>query len=188
MLDVGAGAAPWSIALAAADPTARVTALDLPEVLRTTRETVEAAGLAARFQFPDGDMFTADLPQAAYGVIILGNVCHLFSADANRVLLQRLRPALRDGGTLAIVDALPSDDPEQRRSLSLYSLGLRMRTSAGAVHPLEAYATWTREAGYGEVTDISLSQTPPLALLTCASISKRALLHSGEGRPRPAPK
>ncbi|MGH3814889.1 MAG: methyltransferase [Pseudonocardiaceae bacterium] len=169
VLDVGAGAAPWSIALALSDPTARVTALDLPDVLRTTRRTVEAAGLAAQFEFRAGDMFTADLPQAAYGMILLGNVCHLFSPNTNRALLQRLRPALRPGGTLAIVDALPSEDPEECRSLSLYAIGLRLRTSAGAVHPLDAYATWTRDAGYSEVRVSSLSRTPPLALLTCTA-------------------
>lgn len=174
VLDVGAGAAPWSIAVAEADPTARVTALDLPDVLRTTRQTVEAAGLAAQFQFRAGDMFTADLPQAAYDVIILANVCHLFSPDANRALLQRLRPALRDNGTLAIVDALPSEDPGEHRSLRLYFLGLRLRTSAGAVYPLQAYATWIRKAGYGELRAASLSREPPLALLTSTAPPYRA--------------
>jgi SAM-dependent methyltransferase len=166
VLDVGAGAAPWSIALAQANPSARVTALDLADVLPTTRQAVEAAGLTTRFQYHVGDMFTADLPTAAYDLILLGNVCHLFSPQANRALLQRLRPVLRGGATLAIVDALPSEDPEERRSLSLYALGLRMRTSAGAVYPLDAYTSWLREAGHGEVTAIALSRTPPLALLT----------------------
>ena len=170
VLDVGAGAAPWSIALAHADPTARVTALDLPAVLRTTRRVVEVAGLATQFQFRAGDMFTAELPEATYDVIILGNVCHLFSPDTNRVLLQRLRPALSVRGTLAIVDALPSEDPEEHRSLSLYSLGLRMRTAAGAVYPLDAYTTWAREAGYGAVRAISLSRTPSLALMSCVRL------------------
>ncbi len=169
ILDVGAGAAPWSIALTLANPTVRVTALDLPDVLRTTRRTVEAAGLAAQFRFLAGDMFTAELPPAAYELILLGNICHLFDQNGNRALLQRLRPALSPGGVLAIVDALPSDDPEEVRSLRLYSLGLRMRTSAGAVYPLDSYATWTRETGYGELTAISLSRTPPLALLTCTN-------------------
>lgn len=173
VLDVGAGAAPWSMALAAANPSTRVTALDLPDVLRTTHRAVEAAGLAAQFRFRACDMFTADLPQAAYDLVLLGNICHLFDQDTNRALLTRLRPALRDGGTLAIADALPSDDPEQRRSLSLYALSLRMRTSAGAVYPLEAYASWAREAGYGEVTATPLSRTPPLALLTCTAPVRR---------------
>lgn len=172
VLDVGAGAAPWSIALAAADPAARITTLDLPAVLPTTRRAVEAAGLTTQFQFHADDMFTADLPAAAYDLLILGNVCHLFSPDANRALLQRLRPALRDAGTLAIVDALPSEDPEQGRSLALYALGLRMRTSTGAVYPLDVYTSWTREAGFGELRVRSLSPVPPLALLTCTAADR----------------
>ncbi|MGH4010524.1 MAG: methyltransferase [Pseudonocardiaceae bacterium] len=115
-------------------------------------------------------MFIADLPQAAYDLIILGNVCHLFSQNANRALMRRLRPALRPGATLAIIDALPSEDPEERRSLCLYALGLRLRTSAGAVHPLEAYATWTRKAGYSKVRAIALTRTPSLVLLTCTAL------------------
>lgn len=107
VLDVGAGAAPWSIALALADPTARVTALDLPEVLCTTRATVEA---------------------------------------------ERLPPVQ------------PGPEPG-----SAASLGLRMRTSAGAVHSLQAYTTWTRDAGYGEIRATSLSRKPPLALITCTA-------------------
>jgi SAM-dependent methyltransferase len=144
-----------------------VTAVDLPEVLGTTRRAVEAAGLTARFRFRAGDMFTAELSDAAFDMIILGNICHLFGPDTNRALLRRLRPALRPAGTLAIVDALPSGDPAQRQFLSLYSLGLRMRTSAGAVHPLETYTTWTQDCGYTDLSATPLSQAPPLALLTC---------------------
>jgi SAM-dependent methyltransferase len=169
VLDVGAGAAPWSIAIARADTAVRVTALDVPDVLRGTRRAVEAAGLASRFRFHGGDMFTADLPAAAYDLVLLGNVCHLFGPDANRALLRRLRPALRPGGTLAIVDALPAEDPAQRWYLGLYALGLRLRTSEGAVYPLEGYAVWTREAGYGELSAVALSQRPALALLTCTT-------------------
>lgn len=144
-----------------------MTAVDLPEVLGTTRRAVEAAGLTARFRFRAGDMFTAELSDAAFDMIILGNICHLFGPDTNRALLRRLRPALRPAGTLAIVDALPSGDPAQRQFLSLYSLGLRMRTSAGAVHPLETYTTWTQDCGYTDLSATPLSQAPPLALLTC---------------------
>src|SRR5262249_25282997 len=37
VLDVGAGAAPWSLALAARQPDCQVTAVDLPAVLPSTR-------------------------------------------------------------------------------------------------------------------------------------------------------
>jgi SAM-dependent methyltransferase len=169
VLDVGAGAAPWSIALARTDARVQVTAVDVPDVLCSTRRAVEAAGLTGRFRFSAGDMFTVDLPAAAYDLILLGNVCHLFGPDANRALLRRLRPALRPGGTLAIVDALPAEDPAQRWYLGLYALGLRLRTAAGAVYPLERYASWTQEAGYRDLSAVSLSEQPALALLTCTA-------------------
>ncbi len=48
VLDVGAGAAPWSLALAARDPGCTVTAVELPAVMPSTRSAVRAAGLEAQ--------------------------------------------------------------------------------------------------------------------------------------------
>lgn len=49
VLDVGAGTAPWSLALARRAPGCHVTALDLPAVLPATRAAVDAAGCSDRF-------------------------------------------------------------------------------------------------------------------------------------------
>jgi ubiquinone/menaquinone biosynthesis C-methylase UbiE len=167
VLDVGAGAAPWSIAVARYSPGVRVTALDLPAVIASTRRAVHAADLGDRFDYLPADMFTCKLPDAAYDLVLLGNICHLFDETHNRALLQRLRPALRPGGLLAIIDVLASPDPAAQRSISLYALGLRLRTSRGAVHPLAAYQTWTSNAGFGPVQVEQLSCAPPLYLLAC---------------------
>jgi SAM-dependent methyltransferase len=167
VLDVGAGAAPWSIAVAARHPESRVTALDVPDVLPVTRAAVAEAGLAGRFDYLAGDVFTLPLAPGAYDLIVLGNVCHLFDADTNRRLLARLRPALGPTGTLAIVDALPSDDREDHEWLSLYGLGLRMRTRSGAVYPPAAYRDWTASAGYGPLSTVRVGGLPPLNLLRC---------------------
>ncbi|GAB2861213.1 hypothetical protein GCM10027176_74150 [Actinoallomurus bryophytorum] len=166
VLDVGAGAAPWSLALAHRLPRCRFTALDLPAVLATTRTTVEAAGHATRFTFLAADMFTADLPTAAYDLVIVGNVCHLFDPSANRRLLARLTRTLRPGGTLAILDILPDSRGTDRRWLALYALGLHARTTSGQVHPYAAYQEWLAEAFLVSVRRHDLPTTPPLTLLT----------------------
>jgi methylase of polypeptide subunit release factors len=70
VLDVGAGAAPWSIALALADPAATVTALDLPSVLPVTRAEVQAAGLANRFTFSPADILTSPIEPGGYDLIL----------------------------------------------------------------------------------------------------------------------
>jgi ubiquinone/menaquinone biosynthesis C-methylase UbiE len=167
VLDVGAGAAPWSIALATHSPAVRVTALDLSAVIATTRRTVEAADLGDRFEYLPADMFTCTLPPAAYDIVLLANICHLFDEPRNRALMHRLRPTVRPGGVLAIIDVLTSPDPAAQRWISLYALGLRLRTSQGTVHPLEAYQAWTSNAGFGPLQVEPLSATPSLCLLAC---------------------
>jgi ubiquinone/menaquinone biosynthesis C-methylase UbiE len=165
VLDVGAGAAPWSIALATADPSCHVTALDLPEVLAVTRQAVANASLQARFRFLPGDMLTAPL-EPRFDLVVLGNICHLFDAAANQTLLRRLSRALRPGGAVAIVDILPAQDPQARRSVSLYALGLLGRTASGGVHGEDAYRTWLAEAGFGSTTVRRTGDHPPMSLIT----------------------
>ena len=102
--------------------------------------------------------------------MLLGNICHLFDETHNRALLRRLRPAVRPGGLLAIIDVLAPRAPVVQRSISLYTLGLRLRTSRGTVHPLAAYEAWTSDAGFGPVQVEPLSATPPLSLLACRKL------------------
>lgn len=165
VLDVGAGAAPWSIALAQATP-ARVTCLDVPEVLLRTQAQVEAAGLSDRFDYRGGDVFETDLLGGEYDLVLLGNLCHLFDAARNGALLRHLRPALRPGGTLAIIDVLPSDDPQARARISLYELGLLLRSERGRVYRTEDYGAWAAAAGFGGVRAQRLEGPFDLGLVT----------------------
>jgi len=163
ILDIGAGAAPWSIAIA--NEHTHVTALDLPAILPVTRAAVTEAGLATRFSYLAGDVFTTDLPAAAYDLALIGNLCHLFSPELNRSLLGKLRHCVRPGGRIAIVDVLPTTDPLRQLTISRYELGLLLRTSAGRVYPLTAYLTWSAEAGFPGLTPFPLPSDPPMSLL-----------------------
>ncbi len=169
VLDVGAGAAPWSLALAACDPACRICALDLPAVLPTTRRAVEAAGVAAQFDYLSGDLFNIDWGDSAYDLVIAGNLCHLFGEAANQRLLGLAFGALRPGGKLVIVDALPDEQMNGPRPVALYALDLMLRTEAGRVYPFSTYTGWLHAAGYEAVERIDLAGIPLLSLV----ISKR---------------
>src|SRR6266699_1519787 len=138
VLDLGAGAAPWSLALAARNPDMRVTAVDMPAVLVVTRQVVATSGYATQFDYLSGDLFTLDLGRSTYDLAIMGNLCHLFDEATNRRLLGRLFDALV----------------------------LLLRTSRGQVNPFSTYVGWLRDVGYEAVERIDLSPTPPISLIT----------------------
>jgi pyruvate,water dikinase len=150
VLDVGAGAAPWSLALCRLHADINVTALDLPDVLAVTRHAAQAAGIADRFGYLPGSVFDLELPNRTYDLVLVGNLCHLFGPRDNQRLLASLAPALVPGGTLAILDGLADDAPTFRSAC--YRLSLALRTAEGDLHPLAAYREWLRAAGLGHVT------------------------------------
>ena len=166
VLDLGAGAAPWSLALAARNRDIRVTAVDVPAVLEVTRQVVATSGYDLQFDYLCGDLFTVDLGHSAYDLAIAGNLCHLFDEATNRRLLGRLFDALRPGGMVAILDALPNERLDGPRSVTLYALGLLLRTNRGQVYPFSTYTGWLRDVGYEAVERIDLSPTPPISLIT----------------------
>jgi ubiquinone/menaquinone biosynthesis C-methylase UbiE len=166
ILDVGAGAAQWSLALARLDPRCRVTALDLAPVLAVTRRAVTEAGFPDQFEYVSGDAFEVSPPNATYDLALLGNLCHLFDGPANRRLFRRLRPAIQDGGRIAVIDVLPAHDPDVRRSVQLYAAGLLTRTSIGGVHSAESYRAWLDEAGFHDIRVHEASKAPPVSVVT----------------------
>jgi SAM-dependent methyltransferase len=165
VLDAGAGAAPWSLAIARRDAGCRVTAVDLPAVLPATRRAAAAAGCDGQLTYLAGDFFALDLG-AGYDLAIAGAVCHLFDGATNRQLLGRLFGALRPGGTLAVVEVLPNERLDGPRPAVLYALGLLLRTSRGQTYPFSAYAGWLRDAGYEAVERTDLGGGLPVSLIT----------------------
>ena len=165
VLDVGAGAALWSLAFAARARNCQVTAGDLPTVLSVTREAVAAAGRNAQYRYQSGDLFEVVWCRAAYDLVIAGNICHLFDEAANRRLLQRLVDALRPGGRVAILDVLPSEHLDGPRPVVLYALGLLLRTARARVYPFSAYVGWLRDAGFQSVERIDVAAISPISLI-----------------------
>jgi ubiquinone/menaquinone biosynthesis C-methylase UbiE len=148
------------------DSRCRVTALDLAPVLAVTRRAVAKAGWPDQFEYVSGDAFEVSLPHATCDLALLGNLCHLFDGPANRRLFRRLRPAIQDGGRIAIIDVLPAQDPDIQRSVQLYAAGLLTRTSIGGVHSAESYQAWLDEAGFRDIRIREASKAPPVSVVT----------------------
>ncbi|WP_163506740.1 methyltransferase [Fodinicola acaciae] len=162
ILDVGAGAAPWSIAIAKQNKHSRVVALDLPPVLSTTKRAVAAAAdVADQFAYLAGDVFSMPLPVDTYDLVIVGQLCHLFDEPTCVRLIDRLVGALRPGGTLALLETLAGG-----RGAAVHELSLYLRTRGGALYSPETYQKWLRRAGLDAADVVEVNGTPAIGLFT----------------------
>lgn len=153
ILDVGAGSAVWSLALAEVFPEARITALDRPKVLAVAQARARAAGLAARLEALAGDWRTIALPRAGFGVIVLANVCHLLDAGGLAELIGRLAQALTEAGRIVVIDTIPERLEEAPAGVIHYDLELALRTERGQVHARTSYVGALAAAGLAVVDD-----------------------------------
>jgi SAM-dependent methyltransferase len=162
VLDVGAGAAGWSLALARRDPGTSVTALDWPAVLAIAQKAAMEAGLHERFATIAGDYHQVALPAAAFDLALVANVTHLETPAGNRDLFERVRRSLRPGGEIAVIDVFPVQ-PAGALPAALYALGLALRTTSGRVHSAADIEGWLAAAGFKECR-FSPLEAPPYTM------------------------
>lgn len=147
VLDFASGAGEWGIALAAADPEARVVAHDHPELLDTARERAAEFGVGERFRFVPAD-FTRDyagdfpkvpFPDSCFDTVVLAHLSRFAGPDATERLVQECARLLRPGGTLLLVDVMRQEPGRPALHRPMIALSLLVNTEAGGVQEESAY-------------------------------------------------
>ena len=148
VLDLGAGGAPWAIAILKACPAATAIVNDLDGVIEVARRTTAEHGVADRCQFRPGDFHTIEIEPEAYDIAVLGHVCRTEGPDGTRRLIARAHEALRPEGRLLLADYFIAPEPQW----SPHSVLMAMTMMASTVHgfPIAAaqVATWLQDAGF----------------------------------------
>jgi 3-hydroxy-5-methyl-1-naphthoate 3-O-methyltransferase len=165
ILDIAAGAAPWSIPFARAIRKARVTVVDYPAVVRVTREYAERWGVANRYDYIEGDFNRADFG-SGFDLVILGHILHGGGPESGKELLRRCCEALNAGGMLLIAEFVPNDDRTGDETALLFGLNMLINTEDGDVYTMREYREWLKGAGFDKVTPIPVPHVSPLILAT----------------------
>ena len=149
MLDLGGGAASYSIALCGANPELKAVVLDRQEPLMIAKPLVEKHNLGDQITLLEGDFLETRLG-ADYDVVLISGVVLIKSEKDSRELFKVAHDALLPGGLVIVQDYMRIDDSPQRRRLDtledLYVL-VAFDPGAGDREGKEV-ASWLEDAGF----------------------------------------
>lgn len=146
IVELGAGSAVWSAAMALGRANTRVLAVDRPEVLPSAKKWAELLGVGDQLRTQAADYFEVEVDEPVDRVV-MANVLHLeTAADAAR-LVERAARMLTVDGDIVIIDSFAPDSFLSEVFNAAYALHLGMRTEKGRAHHEEELRAWCREAG-----------------------------------------
>jgi SAM-dependent methyltransferase len=141
LLDLGAGGAPWSAAILAANPDATAVVNDLAGVIDVAERKLGERDLLGRVELRPGDFHEVELESDHYDLVVLGHICRAEGAERAGRLIDRAMRALKPGGRVVLSDYFA----DRQRSLAGHALMMGVTMMASTVHG-EALS-------YGDVAD-----------------------------------
>ena len=148
VLDLGAGGAPWAIAILHGNAGATAVVNDLPGVLPVAQRKVAEHGVADRIELLPGDFHTVEIEAEAYDIVVLGHICRTEGAEGTRHLIERAFDALRPEGTLILADYFCDSDRKLNPHAVLMGATMMASTVNGNGFTGQQYSEWIRAAGF----------------------------------------
>jgi len=148
ILDLGAGGAPWAIAILNGCPDGTAVVNDLPVVIDVARAKAADHGVDDRCEFRAGDFHNIEIEDEEYDIVVLGHVCRTEGAEGARHLIERAFAALKPEGRLLLADYFP--DMERKFNPHAVLMGTTMMASTinGFAFTHENFSEWLTDAGF----------------------------------------
>src|SRR5262245_5818098 len=164
-IDLAAGSGIWGIALTQKSPQVRVTAVDWPGMIPTTKRITEKFGVRDRFDFIEGDLSEANFG-SGYDIATLGHILHSEGEQRGRQLLKKVFPALKSGGIIAVAEWLVNDERTKPLPSLMFSVQMLVNTEEGDTFSFNEIKTWLEKAGFKKVRKLDAPGPSPLILAT----------------------
>ncbi|MBI3603887.1 MAG: methyltransferase [Nitrospirae bacterium] len=145
-LDIAGGPGSYAIALAERYP--RLAGMVVDQHVSTARAVIRRRNLQRRLTLRRGDLFSVDLG-SGYDAAVAANILHDFDDQENRLLLGRIRAALRPGGKLFVVEFFLDKTLTQPAEAAVFSLIMYTFTASGRAYAWSEVEGWLRTSGFG---------------------------------------
>jgi len=150
MLDIGAGAATYTIAFLKQNPLMSAVLFDLPEVVPLAERRINDEGLRERVELVAGDFYEDELPSGC-DLALLSAIIHQNSPEKNLDLYRKVRRALAPGGVLLIRDHIMSEDRTEPADGALFALNMLVCTDGGDTYTFAETEEALLQAGFRSV-------------------------------------
>ena len=149
LLDLGGGAASYSIALCGANPQLRAVVADRKEPLSIAKPLVEEYNLQDRITLLEGDFFAIGL-ETDFDVVLVSGVVLIKSEEDCRRLFKLAHDSLQPGGLMIVQDYLRLDFSSERKRLdTMENMYVLVAFDPGAEDRDGAeVASWLQKVGF----------------------------------------
>jgi len=148
ILDLGAGGAPWAIAMLHACPDGSAVVNDLPVVIDVAVAKTAEHGVGDRCEFRAGDFHTVEIEFGHYDIVVLGHVCRTEGAEGAQRLIARAFAALKPEGRLVLADYFVDIERKFNPHAVIMGTTMMASTERGFCFTHEEFADWIRAAGF----------------------------------------
>ena len=149
LLDLGGGAASYSIALCGANPQLKAVVVDRIEPLSIAKTLVDEHNLQDQITLLEGDFLEMDLGME-YDVALISGIVLIKSEEDNRQLFKRAYDVLVPGGMVIVQDYMRIDhSPERQKLDTLEDMYVLVAFDPGAGdREGDEVASWLEDAGF----------------------------------------
>ena len=121
--------------------------LDLPVVAEIATERVATADLRDRVDVIAADVLTDDLP-SGHDVVLVANLIHYWSPEANTQVLRRVRQAVPDDALLLLADFWTDPTHTEPLHAALMAGEFAVHLKDGDVYSVEEVQGWLADSGW----------------------------------------
>ena len=148
LLDLGAGGAPWSVAVLGQNPTATSVVNDFDGVLAVAKRRIADAGVADRVTYLPGDFHMVEIEQGSFDLVVLGHILRTEGDDGAQHMIRRAFDALRPGGRVIVSDYFRDNTRKFNPFGVLMGVTMVAATRHGHTFTHRQITDWLRDTGF----------------------------------------
>jgi predicted O-methyltransferase YrrM len=153
MLDLGGGAGTNAIAFCQVYPQLTATVFDLPSTLSLAEKTIKEARLESRISLMAGD-FNKDSLGGPYDLVLMSDILHYQTFDANSALVRKVFDHLVPGGRLVIKDRFLDEAGTGPAWTTAFAVHILVNTQHGGCYKTADAIQWMADAGFAPTVEL----------------------------------